>query len=166
MAHKYNVRQNVKIRELSHQTLYFHIRIRLKMEFHFSEPQTIFERVLGGHFYINAIGRIEPGDDGKFKEFLEKCEPPPRLTIYIDSLGGNVEAAIEIGRVIRASWFSCSIGRYLIDTDQQPTDLLTKRNLNPGKCISAATLVFIGGRLRYFPNNSIFGVHQFSFKAR
>lgn len=34
----------------------------------------------------------------------------------------------------------------------------------PGKCMSAATLVFIGGKLRYFPQGSEFGVHQFSFK--
>jgi hypothetical protein len=33
----------------------------------------------------------------------------------------------------------------------------------PGKCMSAATLSYLGGRLRYFPEGSEFGIHQFSF---
>ncbi|SIT58817.1 Putative periplasmic protein (fragment) [Mesorhizobium prunaredense] len=30
--------------------------------------------------------------------------------------------------------------------------------------MSAATLVFLGGRLRYFESGAKFGVHQFSFR--
>jgi hypothetical protein len=41
---------------------------------------------------------------------------------------------------------------------------MVERELKGGKCYSAATLVYLGGRLRYFTNGAEFGVHQFSFK--
>ncbi|WP_454700896.1 hypothetical protein [Agrobacterium burrii] len=41
---------------------------------------------------------------------------------------------------------------------------LKKRKVSGGSCMSAATLVFLGGRLRYFDDRSRFGVHQFSFR--
>lgn len=133
------------------------------MEFHFAEPQTDLERLFGGFFYINAIGRIETGDDVRFKDFLFKTNPPPRLTVYIDSAGGDVDAAIGIGRLIRKYWFSTSVGSYVLDQDHAHSPVLP-RKLVTGICASAATLVYLGGRLRYLPSGSKFGVHQFSFR--
>lgn len=132
------------------------------MEFHFSEPQTDAERLLGGFYCINAIGRVEVGDDERFRTFLIKTAPPPRLTVYIDSAGGNVEAAIGIGRLIRDNWFSTSIGLYVLDHSQDEPHILARKHIT-GICASAATLIFLGGRLRYLPDGSTFGVHQFSF---
>ncbi|WP_089847051.1 COG3904 family protein [Salipiger marinus] len=133
------------------------------MEFHFSEPQTDAERLFGGFYCINAIGRIETGDDARFREFLNKTTPPPRLTVYIDSVGGDVEAAIGIGRLIRDHWFATSVGSYVLDHNQDPFHILPRKHIT-GICASAATLVYLGGRLRYLPNGSTFGVHQFSFR--
>lgn len=64
------------------------------MESHLTEPQTDAERLFGGFYCINAIGKIEPGDNVRFREFLVRTVPPPHLTVYVDSVGGNVEAAI------------------------------------------------------------------------
>jgi hypothetical protein len=133
------------------------------MEFHLLEPQTDTEQILGGFYCINAIGRIEAGDNAKFREFLIRTTPPPRLTVYIDSVGGDVEAAIGIGRLIRDHWFSTSVGSYVLDHDQDPSHILPRKHIT-GTCASAATLVYLGGRLRYLPNGSKFGVHQFSFR--
>ncbi|MBD9390186.1 hypothetical protein IB237_23575 [Agrobacterium sp. AGB01] len=133
------------------------------MNFEYSEPQTAAEGFFGGFFHISAFGRIEEGDDEKFKKFLERVTPPPRTLVYINSGGGHVEAAIAIGRLIRQAWFSTSIGTYILDP-QQPEDLIIPRRRIAGNCISAATLMFLGGRLRYLPDGSKFGVHQFSFK--
>ncbi len=121
------------------------------------------EKLFGGFFCINAIGKIEAGDDAKFREFLIRTTPPPRLTVYIDSIGGDVEAAIGIGRLIRDHWFSTSIGPYTLDHEQESFAILPRKHA-VGTCASAATLVYLGGRLRYFPKDSVFGVHQFSFK--
>ncbi len=133
------------------------------MNFEYSDPQTEIEGFFGGFFHISAFGRIEEGDDKKFQRFLERAAPPPRTTVYINSGGGDVEAAMAIGRLIREAWFSTSIGTYVLD-QQKVDDLIIPRKFTSGNCISAATLMFLGGRLRYFPEGSKFGVHQFSFR--
>lgn len=133
------------------------------MNFEYSDPQTDMEGFFGGFFHISAFGRIEEGDDEKFRRFLDRATPPPRTLVYINSGGGHVEAAMAIGRLIRQAWFSTSIGTYILDP-QQIDNLIIPRKLTSGRCISAATLMFLGGRLRYLPEGSEFGVHQFSFK--
>ncbi len=133
------------------------------MEFYFTEPQTDAERLFGGFYCINLFGRIEAGDDIRFREFLIRTMPPPRLTVYIDSVGGDVEAALGIGRLIRDHWFSTSVGSYVLAHDQDSFHILRRKHIT-GTCASAATLVYLGGRLRYLPNGSTFGVHQFSFR--
>jgi hypothetical protein len=133
------------------------------MNFEYSNPQTELEELFGGFRHISAFGRIEKGDDDKFKQFLDRAAPPPRTPVYINSGGGHVESAMAIGRLIREAWFCTSIGTYVLDP-QQIDDLIIPRKFTSGKCISAATLMFLGGRLRYFPEGSEFGVHQFSFK--
>ena len=133
------------------------------MQFEYSEPQTDFEKLLGGYFYVNAFGSIDQGDDQKFQEFLKNHRPPPRLTIYIDSIGGHVETAMAIGRIIRGGWHSTAIGQNKLDPYGADTGI-AKRKFVTGHCYSAATLLFIAGRLRYYSIGSKFGVHQFSFK--
>ncbi len=133
------------------------------MNFEYSEPQTEMERFFGGYFNINMVGRINEGDDERFRKFLERAAPPPRTGVYINSGGGHVEAAIGIGRLVRDAWFSTSVGTYNLNP-QQPNELIIPREFTAGKCISAATLIFIGGRLRYHHEGSLFAVHQFSFK--
>ena len=66
------------------------------MQFEFTGPQNELEKLFGGHFCINAYGKIESGDDEKFRKFLSQANPPPRTSIYIDSSGGNVEAALRV----------------------------------------------------------------------
>lgn len=133
------------------------------MEFHYTEPQTEIEKLFGGHFHINAIGRIHPGDDVKFRTFLERTAPPPRTTVYIDSIGGDVDAAIGLGRLIRAASLSTSIGCKVLNPDPSEPWSVSRDHID-GVCYSAATLVYVGGRLRFVPKSFQFGVHQFSFK--
>ena len=133
------------------------------MQFEYTDPQTELEKALGSHYCVNAFGRVEPGDDTKFEEFLVSSEPPPRTTVYIDSIGGDVEAAIGIGKVIRANWFHTAIGKCLLKHGSLP-NFIVERECLRGQCMSAATLIFLGGRLRYFQTGDKFGVYQFSFR--
>ena len=133
------------------------------MQFEYTDPQTELEKAFGGHYCINAFGKVEPGDDAKFGKFLASSEPPPRTTVYIDSIGGDVDAAIGIGRAIRAGWFHTNIGKCLLKHGSS-SDFIVEREFLPGRCLSAATLIYLGGRLRYFQTGSEFGVHQFSFR--
>lgn len=138
------------------------------MQFEYTPPQTPLEEALGGHRCINAFGTIASGDDERFVDFLSRTEIPPRTDVYINSTGGDVEAAISIGRLVREHWFATHVGQYILDYASDDLDELAS-HLKPrkyvhGQCVSAATLVFLGGRLRHLSENSNFGVHQFSFK--
>lgn len=135
------------------------------MQFHYTVPQTELEELFGGHFCINAIGKIEAGDAAKFSEFLRNADPPRRCDLFIDSTGGDVEAAIEIGRKIRARWLSTHVGQYQLDIENSAKAPIVQRRLVPGQCMSAATLIYLGGRLRYLDKKSKFGVHQFNFPS-
>ncbi|WP_261323068.1 hypothetical protein [Rhizobium leguminosarum] len=133
------------------------------MEFEYTDPQTELERLVGGFYYINAFGRIEPGDDVKFQKLLTGASPPSVTCVYINSIGGDVESAINIGRAIRAWRLSTEIGTYVLHPEDVSAPII-RRNLLPGNCMSAATLLYLGGRLRHFHDGAQFGVHQFSYK--
>lgn len=135
------------------------------MQFLYTAPQTELEEFVGGHFHVSAIGKIDTGDDQKFLTFLERLSVPPRCMVYIDSVGGDVDAAMGIGKLIREAWFSTNIGRYQLDFENVNNTPIVRRKKRPGQCLSAATLLYLGGRLRYFDDTSIFGVHQFSFQT-
>ncbi|NWJ26277.1 hypothetical protein [Rhizobium sp. RM] len=133
------------------------------MQFEYTPPQTTFEEAFGGFNSINAFGPIAAGDDERFLDFLQKTQAPPRTPIYINSTGGDVESSINIGRMVRDSWLSTNVGQYILDEDLSD-ELTKKRKLLPARCLSAATLIYLGGRLRYLNQDSEFGVHQFSFR--
>jgi hypothetical protein len=133
------------------------------MQFEYTPPQTALEEALGGFRCINAFGKIEQGDDEKFVEFLGKSEVPPRTDMYISSSGGDVDTSITIGRTIRSAWLSTHVGSYTLDGSVHDNHL-RQRVFEDGKCMSAATLMYLGGRLRYLSKGAKFGVHQFSFR--
>jgi hypothetical protein len=133
------------------------------MQFEYTEPQTEFELLVGGHRSINMFGRIDPGDDQRFINFLDRLAPPPRTEVYIDSPGGDVEAAIAIGRKIRDAWYSTSVGQVVLRPNPNVPWRVPREYL-PGQCLSAATLAYLGGRLRHMQDGSKFGVHQFSYR--
>lgn len=139
------------------------------MQFEYTPPQTPLEEAIGGHRCINAFGAIDVGDGDKFLDFLSRTDIPPRTDVYINSVGGDVEAAISIGRHIRNSWFATHVGQYTLDSDASKDpdgfdEYVKARTFIDGQCMSAATLIFLGGRLRHLSEQSKFGVHQFSFK--
>jgi ATP-dependent protease ClpP protease subunit len=84
------------------------------LQLEYTEPQTELERLFGGFRSINAFGRIESDDAERFLKFLESVQPPPRTCVYINSTGGDVDAAIVIGIFIRKLWLLTSIGSYVL----------------------------------------------------
>lgn len=133
------------------------------MDFEYTEPQSELERAFGGFHSVNAFGTIKAADDTKFEKFLAQSTPPPRTPVFIDSLGGDVETAMNIGRKIRQNWFSTNIGLFVLKCDGADHPIIKREKL-PGRCMSAATLIFLGGGLRYHDDSAAFGVHQFSYK--
>lgn len=133
--------------------------------FEYTPPQTPMEIAFGGHRCVNASGPIQLQDDERFLDFLESSGVPPRTDVYINSGGGHVQAAMNMGRILRERWMATHVGQYLLDhTNGGPDSPVVPRRFVDGRCMSAATLFYLGGRLRYLSGGSEFGVHQFSFR--
>jgi hypothetical protein len=78
-----------------------------------------------------VTGRFDFGDEARFEEFLARPRPAPLRVVYLNSHGGNLQAGIEIGRLIRRARLA--------------TAVLATRHV----CDSACTLAFAGGVRRH-----------------
>lgn len=76
--------------------------------------------------------RLQPGDEQVVAEFLDQPRATPIRIIYLESRGGNTQAAMAIGRLIR---------EHNIDT---------AFHVGHGRCVSACTTMFVGGVHRYY----------------
>jgi len=73
-----------------------------------------------------------------------------KITIWLNSPGGNLFAGMQLGRVIRKHGAS--------------THIINSRTLLPGECYSACSLAFLGGVFRFNDNGARYGVHRASFE--
>jgi hypothetical protein len=90
---------------------------------------------------ILAEGSIEAGDAARFRDFLDGRTPSE---IVINSPGGSVGDALDIGRQIR--------------------DAGVSTRMEPGTvCFSACPYLFAGGINRIAPDDAMLGVHQHYF---
>ena len=83
---------------------------------------------------------------------------PQGSMIYLHSPGGSLVGGMALGRVIREHKLDTSIGQF--------DPKLKYVGSKPGYCYSACATAFLGGEFRYWSNGSIYGVHQFLWKAR
>ena len=74
-----------------------------------------------------------------------------RVYIQLNSLGGNLLAGMELGRIIRKYGASTSVGKY------RPGNSTGES----GVCYSACALAFLGADYRYIQQGSEYGVHRF-----
>jgi len=74
-----------------------------------------------------------------------------RGTIYINSVGGDLHAGMELGEFIRREGFNTAIGRKG-HSYGKPV---------PGSCQSACLMTFAGGVYRFADPNTFFGIHRF-----
>lgn len=74
-----------------------------------------------------------------------------RGTIYLNSIGGDLQAGLELGEFIRKTGFNTAIGRRG-DAYGRPT---------PGSCQSACLMTFAGGVYRFAEPRTFFGIHRF-----
>lgn len=74
-----------------------------------------------------------------------------RGTIYINSIGGDLQAGMELGEFIRRAGFNTAIGRRGASYGKPI----------PGSCQSACLMTFAGGVYRFADANTFFGIHRF-----
>lgn len=85
---------------------------------------------------IHLKGTIEKGDDEKFRVLALQSR---KATVQLDSLGGRVTPALEIGKMIRLRGFSTAV--------------------QDAQCASACSLIWLAGEPRYMNNFTSIGFH-------
>ncbi|MBT52945.1 MAG: hypothetical protein CMF72_06040 [Mameliella sp.] len=126
-----------------------------------AEPMSFALRGNGGNCngceWIAAEGEITTDTPDVFRAFMADHG---RLHLYqavtFDSPGGNLGAAIELGRLLRAAQASTSIGRTrpMVDFPQH------HEGIPGGRCDSACGFAFLGGETRHAFDEEL-GIHRF-----
>lgn len=122
--------------------------------------------------WISAEGRITAKTPAAFRTALAKAHEK-RLPVIISSLGGDVDAAIAIGELIRANRLDVVVGwTYFADCQPYRTDCALPeahkgifRGIamsGRGFCFSACSFVLAGGERRLWSTGASLGVHQIS----
>ncbi|SIT57832.1 conserved exported hypothetical protein [Mesorhizobium prunaredense] len=120
--------------------------------------------------WISAEGSIVAGTPALFKRTL-KGLGSRKLPVVVDSPGGNVEAALALGRLLRKNKLDIAVGKTRF-TGCQPDAKGCKENDGKGAryfgdayadgaiCNSACPLMFAGGIRRVVGQWAFLGVHQ------
>lgn len=120
--------------------------------------------------WISAEGSIVAGTPALFKRTL-KALGGRKLPVVVDSPGGNVEAALALGRLLRKNKLNIAVGKTRF-TGCQPDAKDCKENDGKGAryfgnayadgaiCNSACPLMFAGGIRRVVGQWAFLGVHQ------
>jgi hypothetical protein len=129
------------------------------MEF-FGAPPPWFSRALMGDISWNVFGEGEiDGESGlRLERFLMENEVPWGSTLCLHSPGGSLDGGIILGRVIREHKLHTHIGQ------KGAWQSSGYWKAEPGECMSAAAIAFLGGEFRFVGKDSKFGVHQFSLR--
>ena len=110
---------------------------------------------------LGIEGTITPVTANLFKEKLtnpsKKCEKIAPVVSVGASVGGDVQAAMEIAELIMSNDFSTMIW-------QRP--MFSENRYLDQHCLSSCALIFASGKERYFPDiseNNILGIHKPEF---
>ena len=103
----------------------------------------------GNAWDIYAKGIIDQGTAARLEALILRLNLPDKSQVHFDSEGGNLLAALELGRVIRKYGLHTYVGDW------------KRKDLVP--CFSACTLAYLGGRFRFYSDNAMYGMHRFYF---
>lgn len=110
--------------------------------------------------WIAAEGEIVEGDAQALLDYIDTNEIDYQKLIMINSRGGNVAAAIELGTLIRERGMRVMVARTI---EYEPKGAgRTFQSYEGGTCASACVFVLMGGEVREIAADSLVGVHQFA----
>lgn len=120
--------------------------------------------------WISAQGVIRRDTPALLKRVL-KILDGRKLPIIVDSPGGNVDAAMALGRMIRKNKLDIAVGKTYCDgfypgsSCFRASEGVILRHLGDpfdrgAMCNSACPLMFVGGNRRLVGDQAFFGVHQ------
>lgn len=102
-----------------------------------------------GEWAVYLDGYIDSGATGRLAEFMQR-EGIRHALVFLNSPGGSLLAAMDLGRLLRTHGFDTSVGRRAPD-GRQP---------DAGVCYSACPFAYAGGVRRSLLPGSTIGVHQ------
>jgi hypothetical protein len=106
--------------------------------------------------YVIADGMITANSPAAFQTLLD--EGVDGNQIVFNSEGGNLGAAVQLGRLLRENGFNAEIG--------EGSDIIAMNGGPlPGHCLSACAYAFLGGVERRYDGRSQLGFHQFSLSG-
>lgn len=116
---------------------------------------------------IFADGDFTPETPAALRAFLKRSNlQTPETMLYFSSLGGDLTAGMEVGKIIRQANLNTGVARNTRNpSDANTIDLDAFSRVYPGHCVSACSLAFLGGVKREVRPGSIFAVHQLSMNC-
>ncbi len=116
---------------------------------------------------IFADGEFTPETPAALRAFLKRSnQATPDTMLYFSSLGGDLTAGMEVGKIIREANLNTGVARNTRNpADANTIDLDSFSRVYPGHCVSACSLAFLGGVKREVRPGSIFAVHQVSMNC-
>jgi hypothetical protein len=120
--------------------------------------------------WISAEGAITRDTARRFKTFLKRLKGQ-KLPVVFQSPGGDVVAALAIGRMIRSAGLETAVGRTQLNGCPMLVPRCPEKIVESGwsqgevhsggaYCFSACPLAFMGGKVRAAAANARIGLHQ------
>ncbi|PDT32279.1 hypothetical protein CO660_00095 [Rhizobium sp. L9] len=120
--------------------------------------------------WISAEGAITSDTPRRFKALLKTLKDR-KLPVVFQSYGGDVVAALSIGRMIRAAGLETAVGRTKLSDcpmlEPRCSQKIVKNSWSVGEvhgggayCFSACPLLIAGGKVRAAAETSDIGLHQ------
>lgn len=117
-------------------------------------------------------GEITGDTPQRFTRFLQNEVRIPGLhaLVFLNSPGGNVESALQLGAILHKSGASAVIGRPALSEGRIANSARGGRaprmNVMPGQCASACVYTLMGARKRVVPQGARLGVHRMSARLQ
>ena len=99
---------------------------------------------------VAAVGTIDEATPREFENFMRDWAGEKNVIVLLDSVGGRVVAAMELGRFFRRMHYGVVVG------SPEPDGRGAAR-LGHGRCFSACVYAFMGGVRRIVPESSQVG---------
>lgn len=101
------------------------------------------------HWAVYLDGEFDRAAAARLARFVVEQEIS-RASVYFNSPGGSLVAAMAIGRLLRERGFSTYVGRRGADP----------RKPGSGVCYSACPFAYAGGSRRFLEGDSALGIHR------
>lgn len=116
---------------------------------------------------VVADGEITSEAPAAFSRFLRQQLQVPGLhaLVFLNSPGGNVESALQLGAMLHDAGAAVVVGRPVAMQGQAAPKKKTAMGslgVVPGHCASACVYSLMGARKRVVPNGAKVGVHRMS----